>query len=660
MKLIFMSFAVFLSIAVFVFAENEVDEKKEHLSPDPRQQHLSDAVWMKELVKEDGIYRDKLSIVTSRRSGEKRLLAHTGWVKQEVRQFISREGATYVYKDMRVVLGEMTLGKRQGLWSEWNEDGRKISEGNYRDNIKQGLWTFWIEETCWKTSGQMVEGKRQGLWTEWSQDGSKTAEGPYLNNQKEGLWTYHNLHGVEELRQTVQMVAGERQGLETKLWNGRKIEEGHYKDNEREGLWTTWNQEGQKGEARHYLKGVLDGPVAKWHKNGQKASEGHYKNGKLWSLVGWNPDGKKNETNLVDGNGIVIVPDWQEHRKYLYKDGKEDGGYKDGKLVMKKVYEMPAGGDEIVPRPPVVKVIRDESMGEPIKLQLSEITKHAYTVGYGKGKESGFPGGANPGTVRFIRLEYTGGDWDQNFGIGGDQNLLMEYHMRTGRKVARMTESRRIMQLKNFPVGKGPPMVYMTGQRNITVTKNEVEILREYLIGNHGMIFADNGGSLNWHGQFFNLMKRLLPTVRPVKVPLDHPIHQVPYPIPFLPYVAPHGGKDAYEWVVDNRLVAYYHPGDIGDAWADGHAGVAQQITELCYQLGTNVIFYAHAKYYKWDFPSGKSTAVGLSPSRKATTRPVKKVGIAPGKVSPEVSTPTSPFSSPTDNLLDDLLDNPK
>jgi antitoxin component YwqK of YwqJK toxin-antitoxin module len=587
-------------------------------------------------------------------------------VKQEVRQFISREGATYVYKDMRVVLGEMTLGKRQGLWSEWNEDGRKISEGNYRDNIKQGLWTFWIEETCWKTSGQMVEGKREGLWTEWGKDGSKTAEGHYLNNQKEGLWTYHNLHDVEELRQTVQMVAGERQGLETKLWNGRKIEEGHYKDNKEEGLWMTWNQEGQMREARHYLKGVLDGPVAKWHKNGQKALEGHYKNDKLWSLVGWNPDGKKNETILVDGNGIVIVPDWQEHRKYLYKDGKEVGGYKDGKLVMNEVYELPGPSKTApVPRQPIVKrvrIIRDESMDElvQIKLQDLELTKHVYTVGYGKGKESGFPGGANPGTVRFIRLEYTGGDWDQDFGIGGDPKLLMEYHRRSGHKVAKITESRRIMQLKNFPVGKGPPMIYMTGQRNITVTKNEDEVLREYLTDKGGMIFADNGGSLLWHGQFFNLMKRLLPKVRPVKIPLDHEIHQVPYRIPFLPLVAPHGGKDAYGWVADNRLVAYYHPGDVGDAWADGHAGVSQKISELCYQLGTNVIFYAHAKYYKWDFPSGKSTAVGLSPSRKASPRPVKKVGTVSEKVSPDASNSTSPFSSPTDNLLDDLLDNPK
>ena len=40
--------------------------------------------------------------------------------------------------------------------------------------------------------------------------------------------------------------------------------------------------------------------------------------------------------------------------------------------------------------------------------------------------------------------------------------------------------------------------------------------------------------------------------------------------------------------------------GDIGDAWADGHAGVKPEIYEYCYQLGTNVINYAHAEYSKW------------------------------------------------------------
>jgi len=566
---------------------------------------FGDAVWMKDLVEEDGIYRDKLSIVTSIRSGEKRLLEHTGWVKQKVRQVTNKKGPILYYNEMRVILGKMILGKRQGLWKEWNQDGRnqdgrKIAEGHYRDNIRQGPWTFWIEETCWKTSGQMVEGEREGLWTTtWIKNGRRVREGHYNKNQKEGLWT---------------------------IWHedGRKKAEGHYNNNRKEGLWTIW------------------------HKNGQKASEGHFRKDRLWSLTGWNPDGKKNEANLVDGNGIVIVSDWDESRKYLYKEGRQVGVYKDGKLFMNKVYEMPAGGDEIVPRPPVVevvKVIRDVNE-ETVKLQLREILRHAYTVGHGKGKESGFSRGANPGTVRFIRLEYTGGDWDQDFGIGGDQNLLMEYHRRTGHKVAKMTESRRIMQLKNFPRGKSPPMVYMTGQRNISVMPEEIKTLREYLVDKRGMLFADNGGSNHWHRQFFNLLKQVLPAVRPVPVPLDHPIHQVPYPMSFLPYVVPHGGKVAYGWRVGGRLVAYYHPGDLGDAWADGHAGLPTQSWEACCQLGVNVIFYAHAEYNKWPAPLKKSS----NPTESKLSIPRVPVTGEQNATNPGKPNPLNPF-------IDDLLD---
>ena len=169
-----------------------------------------------------------------------------------------------------------------------------------------------------------------------------------------------------------------------------------------------------------------------------------------------------------------------------------------------------------------------------------------------------------------------------------------------GHRVADRTESRTIAQLANFPAQKSPPLVYITGQRNLVISDRETDILREYLLDKHGMLFADNGGSGGWHGQFFDVMRRVLPTVRPVRVPLDHPVHRLPYSLPFLPYVAPHGGKDAWGWVVDGRLVCYYHPGDIGDAWADGHAGVKRPIWEACYQFGTNIIFYAHARYNRW------------------------------------------------------------
>jgi hypothetical protein len=281
----------------------------------------------------------------------------------------------------------------------------------------------------------------------------------------------------------------------------------------------------------------------------------------------------------------------------------------------RELYEMPAGGGEQAQRQklkievvkkkkfvinPFSSIIFNPPPIEDVKLQLEEITKHAYQVGYGQGQGSGFSGGTNRGKVRFIRLEYQGGDWDQDFSGSSDVNMLMEYGIRTGHKVAKGPESRKISQLKNFPLGKSPPFLYITGQKNLIVSKSEFEVLREYLIDKHGMLFADNGGSAGWGQRFFGLMQQVLPKVKPVKVPLDHPIHTTPNPIPFLPYVAPHGGKDAWGWVVDGRLVAYYHPGDIGDAWADDHAKVKREIYEYCYQLGTNVIFYAHVEYNKW------------------------------------------------------------
>ena len=282
----------------------------------------------------------------------------------------------------------------------------------------------------------------------------------------------------------------------------------------------------------------------------------------------------------------------------------------------KETYELPAGGGEtkaLAQTVKIQKVIKKKFVINPfsaiifnpppiddVKLQLTEVTQHAYKVGYGEGDGAGFAGGTNKGKVRFIRLEYSGGDWNQDFGIGADLNLLIEYGVRTSQRVNEQTEARTVAQLDAFPAEKSPPLVYLTGQRNISLSKSEVRTLREYLLDKHGMLFGDNGGSQHFHNQFFAVMRQVLPEVEPVRVPLDDVIHRIPYPLPFLPIVAPHGGKDAYGWKVDGRWLCYYHPGDIGDAWSDGHSGVPTAVWEACYQLGTNVIFYAHVEYSKW------------------------------------------------------------
>lgn len=280
------------------------------------------------------------------------------------------------------------------------------------------------------------------------------------------------------------------------------------------------------------------------------------------------------------------------------------------------IYESPYGGGEEERLKQVVriqKVVKKKYIINPyssilfnpppiddVRLQLLEETAHRYKVGQGEGRGAGFSGGTSRGKVRFIRLKYNGGDWQQDMDRGADLNLLTEYGVRTGHRVSDRPEPMDIKRLRAFPVRKSPPMVYMTGQQKIQMGEEGIKILRSYLLDKHGMLFGDNGGSSGWEGQFVGMMKKILPRVEPITVYLDHQIHQIPYPLPKLPYVAKHGRTDALGWVVDGRLVAYYHPGDIGDAWADGHSGVAREIWESCFQLGVNIIFYAHAEYNKW------------------------------------------------------------
>lgn len=281
------------------------------------------------------------------------------------------------------------------------------------------------------------------------------------------------------------------------------------------------------------------------------------------------------------------------------------------------IYEMPFGGGEVETMAkqtvqikkvkkikyvlnPFSSIIFSPPPLEKYDLQLEEATAHMYKVGQGVGEGAGFSGGTGRGKVRFIRLEYAGGDWDQGFGESSDLNMLLEYGARTGHPVSDRTESRTIGQLARFPLGKSPPLVYMTGEKSISLSKNEIRILREYITEKHGMLFGDNGGSGHFHNQFFAMMREVLPTVDPVPIPLDDPIHTKIYKLPFLPFVAPHGGRVAQGWKMEGRWVCYYHPGDIGDAWSDEHAGVRPEVWENCYRLGVNVILYAHAEYNKW------------------------------------------------------------
>jgi len=216
----------------------------------------------------------------------------------------------------------------------------------------------------------------------------------------------------------------------------------------------------------------------------------------------------------------------------------------------------------------------------------------------GAGRTGGWPKGMKDAVVRFIRLEYDGGDWDQDMGKEADYNFLLQFHKLTGFKIAKRIEHIKIRRLRKFRKHRAPPFVFITGRGGIGVTRSDVKTLRWYCLEEGGMIFVDNGGG-NFDLNFRNLMRRVFPDLQWVDIPNDDFIYRYPYLFANgAPPLWHHSGYRAMGLKHNGRWIVFYHPGDINDAWKTGHSGISKSIAMSAYKLGVNVVYYAFSQYY--------------------------------------------------------------
>jgi hypothetical protein len=218
-------------------------------------------------------------------------------------------------------------------------------------------------------------------------------------------------------------------------------------------------------------------------------------------------------------------------------------------------------------------------------------------VGRSGGTRGAWPNGMGNAKLRFIRLKYAGGDWDQQMGKGADYNFLLKFSEMTGFKIAKKTEAISVSALKRFPKKAAPPFVYLTGSQAINMTRREMKILRWYLLEEGGMIFADNGG-----GRFDQALKRLMSQVlheKPwIDIANDHIIYRQPYGFPNgAPPLWHHSGTRALGMKHNGRWVVFYHQGDINDAWQEGGSGVAAGTRKAAFKMGINVVNYSFNQY---------------------------------------------------------------
>lgn len=243
--------------------------------------------------------------------------------------------------------------------------------------------------------------------------------------------------------------------------------------------------------------------------------------------------------------------------------------------------------------------------------QVDEKTRQTYQAtggatgrpGKGGGTQGGWPEGMENARVRFIRLQYTGGDWDQDMGVDADYNMLLYFRDETGFKIAPNTEAVTISDLRYFPKGQKPPFVFITGKQGMRLTSAEIKTLRWYCLEEGGMILADNGGG-SFDSAFRTIMRQVFPELQWVDIANDDILYNCYYQFPNgAPPLWHHSGYRALGLKHNGRWIVFYHQGDMNDAWKTGHSGASPQVAAESYRLGINLIFYAFTQYYNIHHP---------------------------------------------------------
>ena len=241
---------------------------------------------------------------------------------------------------------------------------------------------------------------------------------------------------------------------------------------------------------------------------------------------------------------------------------------------------------------------------------MDEQTQHTYQasvnakagkMGKGGGTKGGWPEGMENYKIRLIHLDHGGAGWDDGMNqTAADINFLRAFAQATGfKKIAANGESHSIALLDKYPEDGFPPFVFLTGNRGIgRVSSNDQKILRQYCLKG-GMLIAD-AGSAEFDRSFRGFIRQVFPDKQLLDIADDDMLYQLPYGFPNgAPAFWHHGGRRALGLKHEGRWIAFYHPGDMNDAWkSPGYSDVTPEMRDAAMHLGVNLVYYA---FNQWD-----------------------------------------------------------
>ena len=236
-------------------------------------------------------------------------------------------------------------GKKQGHWIKYDEDKKKIYEGNFVNNIPVGTFTYYYDTgTPWSISVFSQNGKvaRAKMF---DAGGKLTGEGKYVNEKKDSVWKFYDQDG--KLLSDEVYLNGVKNGVAKVYYtNGQVSEERLWKNGVQEGPGKTYFESGQLKYSGAYTNNKVTGKVTYYYASGKIDAEGMYvndlKNGP-WKY--YKEDGTLLRTDTYQFGKMTETTDKNKNRDVITKEQQEEEKRKSQQFELKDPYSNDYRGE---------------------------------------------------------------------------------------------------------------------------------------------------------------------------------------------------------------------------------------------------------------------------------------------------------------------------
>jgi len=158
-------------------------------------------------------------------------------------------------------------GLRQNHWKIYNDtrhlpgyaDNAVVEEGDYKDNMKQGVWISYFPSGAIKSKITFKDNRPEGYTISYFEDGKTQEEGTWSNNRWVGAYKLYYPNGQVQHDFSFN-DNGKRTGQQTYNWpNGKPMIVGNWDENGKQsGLTTEYNEDGSIKAKEVFNNGNID------------------------------------------------------------------------------------------------------------------------------------------------------------------------------------------------------------------------------------------------------------------------------------------------------------------------------------------------------------------------------------------------------------------